>query len=123
MLSLVRVLIVDDNVGFLAIAGQLMEQEGLSVVGVATTGAQALRLAEKHGPDVIIVDIELGDESGFDVVERLSALPMLRSSMVLVSAHQRDDLSDLLETSSAVGFLAKSELTARNLVVLLNNAQ
>jgi CheY-like chemotaxis protein len=117
----VRVLIVDDNVEFLATAHRLLEQEGLVVVGLATTGAEALRLAKEHDPDVILVDVDLGGESGFDVVERLSAIPRLGSSMVLVSAHEREDLLDLLGTSKAIGFLAKSELTAQAITELLND--
>jgi CheY-like chemotaxis protein len=118
-----RVLIVDDNVEFLATAHRLLEQEGIVVVGVATSGAEALERAEEHSPDVILVDVELGDESGFDVVELLSGVPALGSSMVLVSAHQREDLVDLLETSPAIGFLAKSELTAQRIVELLDDTK
>jgi CheY-like chemotaxis protein len=121
LVSDVRVLIVDDNVEFLATAQRLLEQEGLVIVGLATTGAEALQLAKEHDPDVILVDVDLGGESGFDVVERLSATPELGSSMVLVSAHQREDLLDLLGTSKAIGFLAKSELTAQTIIELLND--
>jgi CheY-like chemotaxis protein len=116
-----RVLIVDDNVEFLATVSRLLEQEGMVVVGVATTGAEALQHAEEHGPDVILIDVELGEESGFDVVEQLSAVPTLTSSMVLVSAHEREDLLDLLETSPAIGFLAKSEVSAQRMRDLLND--
>lgn len=116
-----RVLIVDDNVEFLATAQRLLEQEGAVVVGAATSGAEALQLAEEHDPDVILVDIELGDESGFDVVNQLSSLAGHGSSLVLVSAHQREDLVDLLATSPASGFLAKSELTARGIIELLGD--
>jgi CheY-like chemotaxis protein len=119
----VRVLIVDDNVGFLASAQRLLEQQGTVVVGVATSGAEALQLAEEHDPDVILVDIELGDESGFDVVDQLSASPGLGSSLVLVSAHRREDLVDLLATSPATGFLAKSELTAQGIIELLGKTK
>jgi CheY-like chemotaxis protein len=121
LVSDVRVLIVDDNVEFLATAQRLLEQEGLVIVGLATTGAEALQLAKERDPDVILVDVDLGGESGFDVVERLSATPELGSSMVLVSAHQREDLLDLLGTSKAIGFLAKSELTAQTIIELLND--
>ena len=43
--------------------------------------------------------------------------------MVLVSAHQREDLVDLLETSPAIGFLAKSELTAQRIIKLLDDTK
>jgi CheY-like chemotaxis protein len=119
----VRVLIVDDNVEFLATVHRLLEQGGMVVVGEATSGAEAVQRARDHDPDVILVDVELGDESGFEVVEQLSAVGGLRASLVLVSAHERGDLSDLLETSPAVGFLAKSDLTARRIAELLDDTK
>lgn len=115
-----RVLIVDDNVEYLATVNRLLGQDGMVVVGLATSGAEALQRAEEHDPDVILVDVELGEESGFDVVEQLSTVPGLDSSIVLVSAHQRDDLLDLLAGSSAIGFLAKSELTAQGIIRLVD---
>jgi CheY-like chemotaxis protein len=116
----VRVLIVDDNVEFLATARLLLEHEGMVVVDIATTGAEALHRAEEHGPDVILVDVELGEESGFDVVKQLANVPVLSSSMVLVSAHEREDLLELLDTSPAIGFLAKSELNAQRIIELVH---
>ena len=61
----IRCLIVDDNQPFLDAARLLLEREGLAVVGTATTGAQALRLEEELRPEVVLVDIRLGEESGF----------------------------------------------------------
>ena len=118
-----RVLIVDDNVEFLASAQRLLEQEGVVVVGVATSGAEALQLAVEHGPDVILVDIEIGEESGFDIVDQLSASAKFGSSLVLVSAHHRDDLVELLAASPASGFIAKSELTAQGIIELLSDTK
>ena len=118
-----RVLIVDDNVEFLGSARRVLESEGVVVVGVATTGAEALRQAKEHGPDVILVDVDLGEESGFEVVEQLDIAVALKCSLVLVSAHPEGDLIDLLETSPAVGFLAKSQLTAQGIAQLLDGAR
>ena len=67
----VRCLIVDDNPAFLRAAATLLEREGLRVVGVATAGAEALWLARELRPDVALVDITLGPESGFDLTRRL----------------------------------------------------
>ena len=67
----IRCLIVDDNKSFLEAARVLLEREGLTVAGVASTGAEALRQAETLRPDVVLVDISLGDESGFDLARRL----------------------------------------------------
>lgn len=70
-----RCLIVDDSAAFLHAARGLLEREGMDVVGVATTRAEALLQAEELRPDVTLVDIGLGDESGFDVVRQLAEGP------------------------------------------------
>jgi DNA-binding NarL/FixJ family response regulator len=67
-----RCLIVDDNPGFLAAARDLLECQGVSVVGVASTSAEARRRSRELRPDVTLVDIDLGGESGFDVVRALA---------------------------------------------------
>ena len=59
-----RCLLVDDNEAFLEAASLLLEREGVTVVGVASTIAEALRQARVLRPDVILVDIGLGNESG-----------------------------------------------------------
>jgi CheY-like chemotaxis protein len=67
-----RCLLVDDNLAFLGAATVLLEREGLTVAGTATNSAEALRQAEELRPDVILVDIGLGKESGFEVARRHS---------------------------------------------------
>ena len=69
---MLRCLIVDDNASFLDAATNLLEREGLDVVGVASTSDEALRQAEELRPDVVLVDIMLGTESGFDLARRLA---------------------------------------------------
>ena len=60
-------LIVDDNKSFLEAASILLEREGLSVAGVASTGADALRQVEALHPDVVLVDVFLREESGLEL--------------------------------------------------------
>jgi CheY-like chemotaxis protein len=56
----VRCLIVDDNRAFLEAARTLLEREGLTIAGVASASADALRQAETLRPDVVLVDVSLG---------------------------------------------------------------
>jgi DNA-binding NarL/FixJ family response regulator len=108
-----RCLIVDDSPGFLRAARTLLEQEGVRVVGVASTGADAVRCAADLHPDVTLVDIGLGAESGFDVARGLFDDPHVDpGQLILISAHAQDDLADLIEASPAIGFLAKPALSA-----------
>jgi DNA-binding NarL/FixJ family response regulator len=107
-----RCLIVDDSAGFVDAARGLLECEGLSVVGVASTSGEALRLFETLRPDVTLVDINLGGESGFELAEQLHRVEGLTPSpVVLISTHAAQDFADMIETSPAVGFLSKSSLT------------
>ena len=115
-------LIVDDNAGYLAAARALLEREGVDVVGVASSCAEAVRLAGKLQPDVALVDIDLGDESGFDVARRLAgAGGSALSRVVLISAYPEGDFAELIAASPAVGFLAKSSVSAESIRELLRS--
>jgi two-component system, NarL family, nitrate/nitrite response regulator NarL len=107
----VRCLIVDDSSRFLAAARGLLERQGMFVVGVASTKAQALHLAEELRPDVTLVDIDLGGESGLDVARELSAAAT-PAPVVLISTHAEDDFGGLIAASPAIGFLPKTMLSA-----------
>jgi CheY-like chemotaxis protein len=117
-----RCLIVDDNSRFLHAVRGLLEHEGFVVVGAASNTAEALRQARELRPDVALVDIDLGGESGFEVVRRLhGADGPSPTRTILMSAHAEDDYADLIAASPAVGFLPKITLsgaTIRNLLGL-----
>jgi DNA-binding NarL/FixJ family response regulator len=108
-----RVLIVDDNSSFLSAASALLVRQGLSVVGVASTTAEALWYAGRLRPDLVLVDIMLGDESGFELARQLVEHdPGGEAAVVLISTHAEADFADLIAASPANGFLPKSELSA-----------
>jgi DNA-binding NarL/FixJ family response regulator len=112
-----RVVIVDDSSHFLVAARNVLRQEGADVVGTASTIEQALQVAAELRPDVILVDVDLGDESGFDLAERLKAADA--ASVVLISAYPEAELLDLIAASPALGFVAKSNLSAQAVSDLL----
>ncbi len=101
-----RCLLVDDNQHFLAAARDLLEREGLVVAGCASRIADATGQAETLRPDVALVDIKLGGENGFDLAARLT------TPVIMISTHDEDDYADLIAASPAIGFLAKTELSA-----------
>jgi DNA-binding NarL/FixJ family response regulator len=107
-----RCVIVDDSPGFLRSARVLLEREGVAVVGVASTGAEAVRQAEELRPDVLLLDIDLGEESGFDLARRLQTeVGLSPRKVILISTHGEDDFADLIAASPVAGFLAKAELS------------
>ncbi len=106
-----RCLIVDDNEAFLSSASRLLESQGVDVVGSARTSSEALRLAQRLRPDVMLVDVLLGEERGLDLAKRLGELPRA-APVILISTHTADELEELLADSPAVGFLSKKALSA-----------
>jgi DNA-binding NarL/FixJ family response regulator len=116
-----RCLIVDDNPRFGDEARSLLEHEGITVVGVATSGDEAARLATALRPDVALVDITLGAESGFDVARRLvdNGEP---PAIILVSTYDERELTAQIESSPALGFVAKAELSAERIRSLLETS-
>ena len=111
-----RCLIVDDSADFVDAARGLLERQGIAVVGAASGGAEAIRRFAELRPDVVLVDIDLGGESGFDVVYQLhrAAAPSL-SPVILVSTHAPQDFADMIASSPAVGFVCKSALSAESI--------
>jgi CheY-like chemotaxis protein len=115
-----RVLIVDDNALFLEAAAELLEREGIDVVGTASGSAEAIRLAEELRPDVMLVDVDLGLEDGFEVARTLSSDPVACSNVILVSTHSEDELGKLIAASPALGFIHKTRLSAQAIGALLD---
>jgi two-component system, NarL family, nitrate/nitrite response regulator NarL len=90
----------------------------VEIVGCASSGEEALRLAEALEPDVVLVDVELGEEDGIALTRTLEAnAPSTR--IVLISAHERSDLGDMLTDGRALLFLPKSDLGAAAIERLL----
>ncbi|MEY2458814.1 MAG: hypothetical protein QOG30_644 [Acidimicrobiaceae bacterium] len=115
-----RLLIVDDNTQFLMAARCLLKNEGIDVVGVASTSADAVRFARSLRPDVTLVDVDLGDESGLDLATTLNEAEGETLRVILTSAYSEQDLAELIEASPAVGFLPKTQLSAKAILDLLD---
>jgi CheY-like chemotaxis protein len=110
----IRCLLVDDNDAFLEAATVLLQREGMTVAGVASNSAEALQQAHALRPDVILVDIGLGEESGFDLARLLAQDGQSSDAeVILISARAETDYAELIAESPAAGFLVKSELSAR----------
>jgi DNA-binding NarL/FixJ family response regulator len=119
-----RCAIVDDNPAVLRAASDLLESQEIAVVGVATNGEEALSLVDELQPDVMLVDIDLGPESGFELARRLSqGRDRGRSAVILISAHDGADFANLIADSPAIGFLPKSDLSATTIRRLLAAAR
>jgi DNA-binding NarL/FixJ family response regulator len=109
-----RCLIVDDSEFFLEIAVASLAGDDLDVVGTATTSAEALRQVRELRPEVVLVDINLRDESGFELARMLvERFPQLAAGVVLISTRAEQDFGGLIKASPAAGFIPKTQLSAR----------
>ena len=112
-----RCLIVDDNASFREEMRGLLAEQGLDVVGGAGSAADAHRQIAELRPDVALIDIDLGGESGLELARQLREQPGQAGvpRLILISTHDDAEYSDLIEASSAIGFLAKSDLSAASI--------
>ena len=99
-----KVLLVDDHRVFAeSLALAIEHQPGLTCAGIATTARDALARARAVPHDVAVVDLDLPDGSGLDLVGPLRAY----GKVVILTAHPRADLADRALADGASGFLAK----------------
>jgi DNA-binding NarL/FixJ family response regulator len=117
------VLIVDDSQTFLDTARDLLERQGLHVVGLASTSDEALRQAAELQPEVLLIDIRLVGESGFELASRLADQGQHDAVMILISTHSQDDFADLIAESPVAGFLPKAKLSAESIRHITTEAQ
>lgn len=115
------VCLVDDNAPFLEASRMLLTREGLNVIGTAETAAQCVRLAEQLDPDVILVDVDLGADSGLALAARLADAPV-HSRVIFMSTHPAEDYAELVADTGGLGFISKSELCRDVIEVLVERA-
>ena len=113
-----RIVIVDDDPSFLATVRLLLEAEGFVVVGEALNGLDGVAAVLELEPDIALVDVNLPDIDGFEVVERL-ADGERSPPVVLTSIRSASDFGDLVERSHAQGFITKAEMSGEALAEIL----
>jgi DNA-binding NarL/FixJ family response regulator len=116
-----RCVIVDDDTTFLDVARALLEREGMTVAGLAGNRAEAVECARALRPDAMLIDIRLGEESGFDAAKQLAAEGQA-AALIMISTYREADYADLIAESPAIGFLNKTDLSAAAIARLLGAA-
>jgi CheY-like chemotaxis protein len=117
----IRILIVDDDAGFLGLAAELLADRGFDVLGRAMDADQALAATSIQCPDGILLDINLPGRDGFAAAAALSqACPSAR--IVLTSADVRHVATEILRECSADAFVPKEELATTDLDELFRPA-
>ncbi len=108
-----RCLIVDDSAQFRTTAGTILQRGGIDVVGMASSITEALEQYRTLSPDVTLVDVDLGAESGFDLVRALHDAGAPASALIVISTHAESDFADLITESPVAGFLPKFAFSPR----------
>lgn len=97
----------------------LLSREGLEVVGTVATAAECLRAAQELEPDLILVDVDLGADSGLALAARLVKAGW---GVIFMSSHAAEDYAELVAGTGALGFIPKSELCRDAIEATLNRA-
>ena len=101
-----RVLVVDDHDLFRTGLRNLLEEQGVNVVGEAENGETAIRLASDLAPDVVIMDLNMPGVGGVETTRRLSSLAPLSRVVVLTISADDDDVMNAV-MAGACGYLLK----------------
>jgi DNA-binding NarL/FixJ family response regulator len=105
-LETLRVLLVDDHDLFRTGLRNLLEEQGLQIVGEAAAGAEALRLTRELAPDVIVMDLNMPGMSGVEATRHITAVAPLTRVLVLTISDQDTDVMDAI-LAGACGYLLK----------------
>jgi len=106
--SFVRLVLVDDNPDVLETVGHLLEPE-FEVQGKFASGEAALKAIPHLEPDIAIIDVSLGDMSGFDVVRRLHRAGC-KSKFIFLSVLEGQELVRGGFAAGASGYVYKSRI-------------
>jgi DNA-binding NarL/FixJ family response regulator len=117
------VVIVDDHAGFRARARAraLLAAAGYEVVGEAGDGESGVRAARDLRPEVVLLDVQLPDISGFEVARRIDEDPE-PPAIILISSRDAADYGGRIGRSGARGFIGKAELSGGALEAVLTGS-
>lgn len=117
-----RCLVVDDNVSFRRAMRYMLERDGARVLGMASNGSEALDQAERLRPGIVLMDVRLGDESGFDVAHRLQEhfTEDWQPAIILMSSQAEDEVAGRMDASPSLRFLDKTAVSVGRISELLS---
>jgi DNA-binding NarL/FixJ family response regulator len=101
-----RVLLVDDHDLFRAGLRNLLEDQGVQIIGECTNGRDALRAVKDLAPDVVVMDLNMPGISGVEATRQISMIAPLTRVLVLTISDQDADVMDAI-LAGACGYLLK----------------
>jgi two-component system, NarL family, response regulator len=107
-----KLLLVDDHPAFrLGVATALMEEPDFSVIGQASTGAEALHLAKETLPDIVLLDLRLPDMSGVECAAGIRLCSASSRIIILTTFDHDHDLATALREGVSAYLLKDCSLT------------
>ena len=101
-----RVLLVDDHDLFRTGLRNLLEEQGVQIVGEAANGQDAIRAVRELAPDIVVMDLNMPGMSGVDATREITAMSPLTRVVVLTISDQDQDVMDAI-VAGACGYLVK----------------
>jgi DNA-binding NarL/FixJ family response regulator len=105
----IRVLLADDHPIFLASLRALLERHGYLIVGEATSGEEAIPLAARYHPQVVVMDLEMPGLGGLASIPRIRAAAPASRILILSAHDEPQDVIEALSESGADGYLVKGD--------------
>ena len=108
-----NVLVVDDQAPFRAAERAVLSRlPGFALVGEAASGEEAIEMAGTLAPDLVLMDINMGEIDGIEATRRI-VTDRPATKVILVSTYALDELPATARTSGAVGYVNKDELSPK----------
>jgi two-component system phosphate regulon response regulator PhoB len=111
-----RILIVDDEPDLLDAVSYNLKQAGLET-STARTAADALAQAQRHAPDLVILDVMLPDQPGTEVLKRLRAAPATRATPILMLTARGDEIDRVVGLELGADDYVTKPFSVRELVL------
>jgi DNA-binding NarL/FixJ family response regulator len=101
-----RVLLVDDHDLFRTGLRNLLEEQGLQIVGEAANGKDAIKAVREVAPDIVVMDLNMPGMSGVEATREITSVAPLTRVVVLTISDQDEDVMDAI-VAGACGYLVK----------------
>ncbi len=117
--QVLRVLVVDDHeLTRVSLKLALQRQAGLELVGLASNGQEAIEMADRHLPDVIVIDLQM------PIMDGLSASTQIKSEhpniKILAYSSLEDPQTEVMLQTAKVDAFCKKDVALQDLVKVIN---
>lgn len=111
-----KILVVEDDQMLVEIYQKKFESAGFEVE-TACNGTVALKKVQKFSPDLVLLDLVMPEEDGFEVLRKIKKNPATKDLKVIIFSNlSQDEDKEKAQELGAVGFITKSDFTPQQVV-------